>query len=101
MTSQTKATEQKLLEETIELDFPVEHQGATYEVLIMRRPTVRDLLNIERLDNQSKRKKQEMSDLEKAVNTYASLCEVSPQVIEQLSTSDFKQLDEQYEDFLS
>lgn len=97
----TQDRTKKVREEIITLDFPVEHQGKTYTQLTMRRPTVRDMLNTERQDSQDKRKKQERTDLEKAVSAYADLCEVSPEVIEQLATCDFKQLDGLYEDFFS
>lgn len=96
----TQVTKKKLTEE-ISLDFPVVHQGVTHDELTMRRPTIRDILKIERMESEDKRHKQERCDLEKAIETYASLCDVSPQVIEQMATCDFKRLDKAYEDFLS
>lgn len=87
--------------QTIELKYPREHNGAEVTSLSMRRPTVRDLLAVERQDSQDQRKRVQRSDLEKAVECYANLCEVSPDFIESLDAADFKQVDELYESFLS
>lgn len=76
----------------IKLNEPVEVNGERFEKLSIRAPRVRDLLMASKLDG---------SDEEKEVRIFANLCEVPPEVIEELTIKDYQQLQQAYQDFLS
>lgn len=78
--------------ETIELDYPVRHQGHEYARLAMRRPRVGDMLAAE---------KQGGSDAEREVAMFASLCEVPPEVLRELDMKDYRKIQAAYTGFLS
>ena len=76
----------------IKLTEPVEVNGERFEALTIRPPRGRDLLMASKLDG---------SDEEKEVRIFANLCEVPPEVIEELTIKDYQQLQKAYQDFLS
>ena len=76
----------------IKLAEPVEVNGERFEKLTIRPPKVRDLLMASKFDG---------SDEEKEVRIFANLCEVPPEVIEELTIKDYQQLQKAYQDFLS
>lgn len=75
---------------TIKLQYPVEHNGTTYEELTMRRPKVRDQLAAT---------KKSGSDAEFEAALFADLAEVEPAVIEGLDMLDYTELQRAYKDF--
>lgn len=77
---------------TITLKLPITVAGAAYTALTMRRPKVRDMLTAERAGG---------NDAEREIRTFANLCEVSPEVIEELDLADYQQLQQAYRGFLS
>jgi hypothetical protein len=76
---------------TIELKYPITVDGTEVRALYMRRPKVRDLL----LGVKSAGKTEE----EKEIRMFANLCEVTPENIEALDLTDYKQLGDAYVDF--
>ena len=76
----------------IKLDYPVEVNGESFEVLHMRRPKVRDMLA---------GSKAQGDEAEKEVRIFATLCEVPPVVIEELDYADYQKLVETFNGFLS
>ncbi len=76
----------------IKLTEPVEINGEHFEQLSIRPPRVRDLLMASKFDG---------SDEEKEVRIFANLCEVPPEVIEELTIKDYQQLQKAYQGFLS
>jgi len=76
----------------ITLQYPVTVNGAETTGLSMRRPKVRDMLIGE---------KKGKSDAEKEIHIFANLCEVSPDVIQELDMVDYGTLQKEYQDFLS
>ena len=77
---------------TIELDYPIELNGETISELHMRRPKVKDQMRIS---------KQATSDEEKELKMFVDLCEVAPEVIEELDLKDYLKVQKEYTDFLS
>jgi hypothetical protein len=77
---------------SIKLKYPIMVEGAKLENIQMRRPKVRDMLLAERLSG---------SDAEKEINIFATLCELPPEVMEDLDVADYTQLQKVYQDFLS
>ena len=78
--------------EHIDLQFPVEIDGASVSSLTMRRPTVRDQIGFEEGKG---------SEARRIVSMMANLCEVSPDVIMDLDQSDFTALAEILQGFQS
>ena len=76
---------------TINLTFPVELNGETYSNLTIRRSKVKDRLLVAKMKN--------ASDEEKEIRFFANLCEVAPNVIEELDEADYKQISEVYMGF--
>ncbi|WMN59299.1 phage tail assembly protein [Pseudoalteromonas xiamenensis] len=77
--------------EIIKLAFPFKVDGHEYAELTMRRPKVRDRLMVDKVD---------LSESESEIRYFSNLCEVSPDVIEELDWSDFVKLREQLQAFL-
>ena len=76
----------------IDLKHPVHISGALTSKLAIRRPKVKDMINVD----QSKQ-----SDAQKEVNLFANLCELTPENIMDLDMADYAQLQRAYQDFLS
>jgi hypothetical protein len=74
----------------IELDFPVEISGVQVKHLIMRRPKVRDEVAFT---------KHSGDDADKTLQLLANLCEVTPEDLMELDSSDFGKLEAQFQDF--
>ena len=55
--------------ESFELEYPIEVDGVEVSTLTVRRPTVRDQLNMERKKG---------SEAEKGIGYFAALCEMAP-----------------------
>lgn len=79
------------MKDTIELSFPVTVDGHEFTQLLMRRPKVKDRLMVDRTD-------MHQSDTE--IHYFSHLCEVAPEVIEELDWSDFVKLREKLQLFL-
>ena len=77
---------------TITLKHPVTVAGTVYQTLTMRRPKVRDMLTSDRAGG---------SDAEREIRTFANLCEVATEVVEELDLADYQQLQQAYRGFLS
>ncbi len=77
---------------TIELKHPVTVDGAGIKQLTLRRPKVRDMIASDKAGG---------SDAEKEIRTFAHLCEVSPETIEELDLADYLKLQKAYQGFLS
>ncbi|CAH9055125.1 hypothetical protein PSECIP111951_01178 [Pseudoalteromonas holothuriae] len=75
----------------IKLNFPVTVDAHEYAELTMRRPKVRDRLMVDKTD---------LSESESEIRYFSNLCEVSPEVIEELDWSDFVKLREKLQAFL-
>ena len=76
----------------ITLTYPVSVSGIETATLSMRRPKVRDMLAGD---------KRGKTDAEKEIHIFANLCEVSPEVIEELDMMDYAEVQKAYQDFLS
>ncbi len=76
--------------ETIELQFPFTHQGIEYSELSIRRPKMRDM----------KKAQQHKNDMTKSIHMMADLAEVTPAVIEELDTQDFKTVSDKLGEFM-
>lgn len=76
----------------IELDYPVEFKGTKYTALTMRRPKVRDQLAADKVG---------VTQAERETALFGNLCDVPPDVIQELDMKDYGQLQERYESFLS
>lgn len=74
----------------IELDFPIEISGVEVKQFIMRRPKVRDEVAFT---------KQKGDDADKTLQLIANLCEVTPEDLLELDSSDFAKLEAQFQDF--
>ncbi len=77
---------------TIELKHAVTVDGLEVRQLSLRRPKVRDMLTADKAGG---------TDAQKEIGAFANLCEVSPQVIEELDLADYRALQKAYERFLS
>lgn len=75
----------------IELTYPIEIAGAKISTISMRRPKVKDQLVSEKAGPTS---------AEKEVRLFCNLCEVSPEVIQELDMVDYLQLQKAYTAFL-
>lgn len=74
----------------IKLSHPVVSGGTELRVLTLRRPKVRDVLLAAKIGG---------SDEEKEVRMFANLCEVAPDVVEELDMADYKKLQDGYRGF--
>ncbi|SFD17234.1 phage tail assembly protein [Pseudoalteromonas denitrificans] len=79
------------MKDIIKLAFPITIDAHEYKELSMRRPKVKDRLLVDRSD---------LHESESEVHYFSHLCEVSPDVIEELDWSDFVQLREKLQLFL-
>ncbi len=77
--------------ETITLNYPIESSGETISKLNMRRSKVKDRLLVAKLKN--------ITDEEKEIRLFSNLCEVSPNVIEDLDETDYSNLQKAYLSF--
>ncbi|MDB2550918.1 phage tail assembly protein [Rickettsiales bacterium] len=77
--------------QNIKLNYPIESDGANITDLNMRRSKVKDRLIVAKMKNSS--------DEEKEIRLFANLCEVSPNIIEELDESDYANLQKAYMDF--
>lgn len=75
---------------TITLEYPVTHQGTEYTSLTMRRPKVRD-------EKASRRGSTE--PVEQELRLFANLCEVAPEVVDELDLGDYKRLQDAFRNF--
>lgn len=76
---------------TIKLSYPITLNGIEYKELKMRRSKVRDRLAVIKMGG---------SDEEREIRLIANLCEVTPEVIEELFEKDYQKLQQEYLDFL-
>ncbi|WP_440055502.1 phage tail assembly protein [Pseudoalteromonas sp. T1lg65] len=79
------------MKDIIKLNFPVTVDAHEYAELTMRRPKVRDRLMVDKSD---------LSESESEIRYFSNLCEVPPEVIEELDWSDFVKLREKLQAFL-
>lgn len=77
----------------IELKYPVESNGENITNLTMRRSKVKDRLLVAKMKNSP--------DEEKEIRLFANLCEVAPNIIEELDESDYSVLQKTYMDFFT
>ena len=77
--------------QNIKLNYPIESDGANIADLNMRRSKVKDRLIVAKMKNSS--------DEEKEIRLFANLCEVAPNIIEELDESDYSNLQKAYMDF--
>ena len=77
--------------QNIKLNYPIESDGTTIADLNMRRSKVKDRLLVAKMKNSS--------DEEKEIRLFANLCEVAPNIIEELDESDYANLQKAYMDF--
>ena len=75
---------------TITLKYPVTVDGATHATLTMRRPKVRD-------ERDARRRGGDPVDQE--LRLFGNLCEIAPNVIEELDAADYDRIQEAYFDF--
>ena len=75
----------------IELNYPIESAGENITSITMRRSKVKDRLVVAKMKNSS--------DEEKEIRLFANLCEVAPNIIEELDESDYAKLQKEYMDF--
>ena len=81
-----------MMNTTLKLIYPVTASGIETTTLTMRRPKVRDMLIGE---------KKGQSDAEREIHVFANLCEVTPDLIQELDMVDYAELQKSYQDFLS
>ena len=74
----------------IKLSHPVVSDGTELRVLSLRRPKVRDVLLAAKIGG---------TDEEKEIRVLANLCEVAPDVVEELDMADYKRLQDGYRSF--
>jgi hypothetical protein len=77
--------------QNIKLNYPIESNGSTTTDLNMRRSKVKDRLIVAKMKSSS--------DEEKEIRLFANLCEVAPNIIEELDESDYANLQKAYMDF--
>jgi hypothetical protein len=77
--------------QNIKLNYPIESDGTNITDLNMRRSKVKDRLLVAKMKNSS--------DEEKEIRLFANLCEVAPNIIEELDESDYANLQKAYMDF--
>ena len=76
----------------IPLKHPVTHDGTTHERLQMRRAKARDSRDAWRPNE---------GPAAQEIRLFASLCEVPPEVVEELDMADYLRVQEEYAGFLS
>ena len=74
----------------IKLLHPVVSDGTELRVLNLRRPKVRDVLLAAKIGG---------TEEEKEIRVLANLCEVAPDVVEELDMADYKRLQDGYRSF--
>ncbi len=74
----------------LELLFPVNINGNSYTSLTIRRSKVKDRLAVSKLN---------LSDEEREIRLLSNLCEVSPEVLQELDEKDYQALQTAYLDF--
>lgn len=79
-----------MTKETITLQYPFSHQGEEYTEITIRRPKMRDM----------KKAQKHKDDMEKSIHMMADLAEVTPAVIEELDTEDFKAVSDKVGEFM-
>ena len=77
--------------QNIKLNYPIESDGTNITDFNMRRSKVKDRLLVAKMKNSS--------DEEKEIRLFANLCEVAPNIIEELDESDYANLQKAYMDF--
>lgn len=77
--------------QTIKLQYAVDSAGESIDELTIRRSKVKDRLLVAKLKNSS--------DEEKEIRLFANLCEVTPNVIEELDEADYAKLQNAYLNF--
>ena len=77
----------------VPLAFPVQIDGVQCAQLVMRRPKGRDMKLARRVSNGD--------DVEMDTILFANLCEVTPDVIDDLDLADLKRMQTAFEGFLS
>lgn len=78
------------MSQTVKLQYPVTLDGNVHDELTLRRPKVRDLMVAEKQKN----------DAEREMTLLSNLCEVSPELIQNLDLKDYAQLQKAYQGFL-
>ncbi|WP_152048882.1 phage tail assembly protein [Aureimonas psammosilenae] len=86
----TTANYDKRTEVTISLEFPVDIDGEKYTALTLRRPKTKDVIAAEKFEGNS---------TERSVLLFARLCNVAPNVIEELDEIDGGAVNAQYRAF--
>lgn len=74
----------------LELLFPVTVNGTVYQSLNIRRSKVKDRLAVSKLN---------LSDEEREIRLLSNLCEVAPEVLQELDEKDYQALQRAYLDF--
>ena len=74
----------------IELDFPIKLNGAEISTITMRRPKTRDDVTYARSGKDV---------VDRNLDLYASLCEMTPDEILELDSTDYDKLEDQYRSF--
>ena len=77
---------------SIALNYPVQFEGRNVSSLSLRRPIVRDFLIATKTGQ---------DEISREINLFANLCNVSPEMIEQMDMSDYAKLQKTYADFTS
>lgn len=77
--------------QTIKLKYPVKVGGVEYAELTMRRSKVKDRLAVANMKDKS--------DEEKEIRLFANLCEVAPEVIQELDEADYPEVQKVYMSF--
>lgn len=75
----------------IKLKYPVNVGGVEYAELTMRRSKVKDRLVVANMKDKS--------DEEKEIRLFANLCEVAPEVIQELDEADYPEVQKVYMSF--
>jgi hypothetical protein len=77
----------------INLQYPVEIDGAKVSVLHLRRPKVRDLIAASKAGG--------VDPVQREVRLFSNLCEITPETVEELDIADYTKIQEAYGDFSS
>ena len=80
------------MQDKVTLEYPVTHQGVEYTELSMRRAKARDSRDAQRGGGTA-------ADFE--IRLIANLCEVAPEVVEELDMKDYRKLTTTYEGFFA
>lgn len=76
--------------ETIELEYPVTVDGETVTELHIRRPKMGDI----------KRWQKHKNDMDRGIALISDLAEISPKVVEELDTADFKTVSDKVGEYM-